>query len=89
MASIAQAQHAVTLGCKLITHLFNAMVPVNEWKIISYDIQFHHRDPGVVGLLGSRNHKIHYSMIVDDVHSHYSCVTIAYDAHPKGTFFFE
>jgi N-acetylglucosamine-6-phosphate deacetylase len=39
-ADIRTADAAVAAGCTLITHLFNAMS------------SFHHRDPGVVGLLG-------------------------------------
>ncbi len=42
-AGIAVATEAVNKGAKLITHLFNAMKA------------FHHRDPGIVGLLGAPN----------------------------------
>jgi len=72
MASIDQAEKAVDLGITLITHLFNAMIP------------FHHRDPGLVGLLGSNTKQIFYSMIVDGVHSHPNSVKIAYKAFPEG-----
>lgn len=71
MATINQAERAVGRGLSLITHLFNAMVP------------FHHRDPGLVGLLGTHN-PIFFSMIVDNVHSHPASVKIAYKAHPQG-----
>jgi N-acetylglucosamine-6-phosphate deacetylase len=40
-ASTSVATAAVKHGARLITHLFNAMP------------QFHHRDPSIVGLLGS------------------------------------
>eukprot|EP01114_Cavostelium_apophysatum_P023941 TRINITY_DN9196_c0_g1_i1.p1 TRINITY_DN9196_c0_g1~~TRINITY_DN9196_c0_g1_i1.p1 ORF type:complete len:450 (+),score=75.60 TRINITY_DN9196_c0_g1_i1:23-1351(+) len=72
MATIDQAEAAVDKGVTLITHLFNAMVP------------FHHRDPGLVGLLGTNTRQIFFSMIVDGVHSHPSCVKIAYKAFPQG-----
>ncbi|KAG0300630.1 hypothetical protein BGZ98_009031 [Dissophora globulifera] len=74
MANISQAEQAVTNGATFITHLFNAMP------------QFHHRDPGVIGLLGSRQDlpRPYYGLICDGVHVHPNSVKIAYDSHPEG-----
>lgn len=51
--------------------------------------QFHHREPGLAGLLGSREHggfrRPFYSVIADGVHVHQNAIRIAYDANPKGT----
>ncbi|KAF9584028.1 hypothetical protein BGW38_007820 [Lunasporangiospora selenospora] len=74
MANISQAEMAVQKGATLITHLFNAMP------------QFHHRDPGVIGLLGSRLDlpRPYYGLICDGIHVHPNSVKIAYDSHPEG-----
>lgn len=72
MASIDQAEKATEEGVTLITHLFNAMIP------------FHHRDPGLVGLLGSQQYNPYYSIIVDGIHSHPTSVRLAYKACPEG-----
>lgn len=71
-SSFQQASEAVDAGCTLITHLFNAMQA------------FHHRDPGLVGLIGTNDRQIFYSLIVDQVHTHPASVKIAYRAHPHG-----
>mmetsp|Transcript_65842 Transcript_65842/g.102792 ORF Transcript_65842/g.102792 Transcript_65842/m.102792 type:complete len:1073 (-) Transcript_65842:59-3277(-) len=68
-----EAQRAVQNGARLITHLFNAIVP------------FHHRDPGVIGLLSDGPvQKIHYGLIVDGIHVHPSVVNMAFRTHPAG-----
>lgn len=67
-------------GATLLTHLYNAMNP------------FHHRKPGLVGLLSSKAHlsrvgskkRPFYSMIVDGIHVHESAVCMAYQSHKDG-----
>lgn len=74
-ADINIGEQAVSHGASLITHLFNAMLP------------FHHRDPGLLGLLSSDNidsSKVYYGIISDGVHTHPSALRIAYSTHPKG-----
>jgi N-acetylglucosamine-6-phosphate deacetylase len=68
------ALRSMLSGAKLITHLFNAMSA------------FHHRDPGVVGLLGHipSEQRPFYTIIVDGIHTHPTSVAIAYSAHPDG-----
>jgi len=70
---------AVSCGATLLTHLFNAMN------------SFHHRKPGLVGLLSSEvklgNMNLNrpfYSLIVDGIHVHESAVCMAYKSHPNG-----
>lgn len=71
---LAQAQAGVQQGGSFITHLFNAMAP------------FHHRDPGLIGLLGvkSLHPKFFYGLIADGFHAHPASVRIAHGAHPNG-----
>ena len=52
-----------------MTHLFNAMTP------------FHHRDPGIIGVLGMPTEDSpFYSIIVDGIHSHPFAVRFAWKA---------
>jgi N-acetylglucosamine-6-phosphate deacetylase len=73
-AGIETAEQAVKSGATLITHLFNAMQ------------QLHHRDPGIIGLLGSEDTlpRPYYGIICDGIHIHKSCVKLAYRSHPNG-----
>ncbi|XP_041941000.1 N-acetylglucosamine-6-phosphate deacetylase [Alosa sapidissima] len=76
MADLSQAEEAVIQGASFITHLFNAMLP------------FHHRDPGIVGLLTSDKvppgRRVFYGMIADGIHTHPAALRIAHRAHPTG-----
>ena len=73
-ADLAVGERAAASGAHFITHLFNAMLP------------FHHRDPGLVGLLASDEPKtqIFYGAIADGLHTHYSALRIAFRANPDG-----
>ena len=78
-ATYEEGIRAVNKGATLLTHLFNAMNP------------FHHRNPGLVGLLSSypklKNMGLmppYFSLIVDGIHVHESAVCMAYSCHSKG-----
>lgn len=68
------SEQAFKCGATFITHLFNAMTP------------FHHRDPGVIGLLTSNAIPRHcfYGIIADNIHTDPTAIRIAYRSHPKG-----
>ncbi|KAK9534499.1 hypothetical protein VZT92_006940 [Zoarces viviparus] len=76
VANLSQAEEAVHHGASFITHLFNAMLP------------FHHRDPGIVGLLTSdrvpSGRTVYYGMIADGIHTNPAALRIAHRAHPSG-----
>jgi N-acetylglucosamine-6-phosphate deacetylase len=76
VASLDQGERAVCAGARFITHLFNAMLP------------FHHRDPGLVGLLTSHRvpttTDIYYGLIVDGIHTHSAAVRLAHRVHSEG-----
>ncbi|OXV07171.1 hypothetical protein Egran_05064 [Elaphomyces granulatus] len=72
-ATYEQALAAVGEGATMITHLFNAMRP------------FSHRDPGIFGLLGQREHpRPFFGVIADGIHLHPTSVQIAFHAHSDG-----
>lgn len=78
LSDINVAEQAFRNGASFITHLFNAMLP------------FHHRDPGIVGLLASKNipEPPYYGLISDGIHTHPAALRIAYRSHPKGCSYF-
>jgi N-acetylglucosamine-6-phosphate deacetylase len=72
-----QALDALHLGSTMVTHMYNAMP------------QPHHRDTGIVGLLGSSVRETtvgrpFFGIIADGIHVHPSMVRLAYTAHPSG-----
>ena len=71
LASLRRAPlPCVGAGASLMTHLFNAMTP------------FHHRDPGMIGVLGMpTDESPYYSIIVDGIHSHPFAVRFAWKAN--------
>lgn len=44
----------------------------------------HHRDPGVVGMLGHPTRRPYFGIIVDGLHSHPNTVRMAYGACKEG-----
>ncbi|KAF2883686.1 hypothetical protein ILUMI_22501 [Ignelater luminosus] len=76
IGNLKDGEEAVRNGAILITHLFNAMLP------------FHHRDPGLVGLLASnkipQNRIVYFGIIADGIHTHPSALRIAYRTHSDG-----
>lgn len=103
VADLSQAEEAVQHGASCITHLFNAMQPVSPVTppgfgdsplsdpLGSVLVQFHHRDPGIVGLLTSdkipAGRTVFYGMIADGIHTNPAALRIAHRAHPSGESF--
>lgn len=72
-ATLAEAERALPRGANMVTHMFNAMR------------SFQHRDPGLVGLLGSRYpQRPFWGIIADGLHAHPASVRMAYQSHPTG-----
>jgi len=74
-ATLEEAEAAMDVGATMVTHLFNAMPA------------FAHREPGVIGLLGTaaeRKGDLYFGIIADGIHSHSATVKLAYSAHPDG-----
>ncbi|RQM09962.1 hypothetical protein B5M09_003229 [Aphanomyces astaci] len=72
-ATIQEAVAGVGAGISMLTHLFNAMA------------SFHHRDPGLVGLLGATEcPRPSYGLILDGIHAHATSCRIAQASHPDG-----
>jgi len=74
-ADLNDCKKAVELGANCITHLFNAMK------------QFHHRDPGLVGLINANenNKCIYYGIIADGIHTQDISLKFASILNPEGT----
>lgn len=73
--TLTDGERGINSGANFITHLFNAMLP------------FHHRDPGLVGLLTStalNKSTVYYGIISDGIHTHYAALKIAYKSNPNG-----
>eukprot|EP00038_Savillea_parva_P017549 m.20746 g.20746 ORF g.20746 m.20746 type:complete len:466 (+) comp3823_c0_seq1:220-1617(+) len=71
------AVQGVLAGASKITHMFNAMSA------------FHHRDPGIVGLIADEevcalDRTLFYGVIVDGFHTHPTAVRMAHATHPEG-----
>ncbi|XP_075676708.1 N-acetylglucosamine-6-phosphate deacetylase [Dermatophagoides pteronyssinus] len=72
-ACLDDSENAFRNGASMITHLFNAM-PL-----------FHHRDPGLLGLLTiDSERQMYYGIIADGIHTHYSALRLAFYANRTG-----
>jgi N-acetylglucosamine-6-phosphate deacetylase len=69
--TLEEYQAGLNAGVTMCSHLFNAMTP------------FHHRSPGLVGLILSRT-PLFYSIIADKKHVHPTALKMAWLANPEG-----
>uniref|UniRef100_A0A0A9YEJ9 N-acetylglucosamine-6-phosphate deacetylase n=1 Tax=Lygus hesperus TaxID=30085 RepID=A0A0A9YEJ9_LYGHE len=75
-ASFEEASGAIENGARMVTHLFNSMT------------SFHHRIPGVIGLLGHVRHAeepLYFGLVADNNHIHTTTLRIAHNAQPSAT----
>ena len=68
-ATFDQTSAAIDAGARMLTHCFNAMVPL------------HHRDPGPIGACLTRD-ELAVSLIADDVHLHPAVANIVWRSKP-------
>ncbi|KAI1627939.1 hypothetical protein EDD37DRAFT_678008 [Exophiala viscosa] len=73
-ATYEEACGAVEADTSMVTHLFNAMQPL------------HHRQPGIIGLLGNSDQtkRPYVGVIADGIHLHPTVVNLAYRTNPEG-----
>ncbi|EDQ84971.1 uncharacterized protein MONBRDRAFT_12259 [Monosiga brevicollis MX1] len=74
-SNLEEAHTAILAGASCLTHLFNAMTG------------FHHRNPGVIGLLpyaAEDRFTMYYGLIVDGYHTHDASIRLAHAMHPRG-----
>lgn len=79
MSNYATGLLAVEQGASMITHLYNAM-PL-----------FHHREPGVIGLISSpelrdADRLPYYGVVADGIHVHPAAIASAYTSNPEKMF---
>ncbi|KAL7070269.1 hypothetical protein ACQ4LE_010392 [Meloidogyne hapla] len=72
-ADMKIAENALNVGATGITHLFCAMAG------------FHHRNPGIIDLLLSKQSKqLYYGIIADNIHISETSIQLAYCLNPNG-----
>lgn len=63
-------------------------LPLLFFSLSPAPAQFHHRDPGIVGLLTSdqvsAGRAVYYGMIADGIHTNPAALRMAHRAHPSG-----